>query len=190
MDFDWARARKRLSDLEADISACLHDFENRVYPPADDKQAFSRGSSLATGVDLVYGILSNCYLVTLKTGLVFFEIHKRMNTYGLVRSTIHIAQDILDESTKLLTRMERRRRVKSFMVAAGDSAMVSSARSEDHIADMVSNIRDMEEEQHKLHNKMLEKWRRWLVFKGRMSVKEAELIILDHKYPDVIVDAA
>ena len=180
MDFDWPRARKRLSNLIAEQTACFFDLE-RLLRPEIAKKAFSRDSSLANAIDVIPRILSNSVFL-LDSALHHIEDYKKMNVYASVRSTIHIAEDILDESTKILTHLERRRRVKFFMVAAGD--VVSSARSEDPIADMVYHVGYRMEDQHKNLSRMFEQRMRWLVINGPMTTEEAEVNIRKYKYPN------
>ncbi|KIV85366.1 hypothetical protein PV11_01067 [Exophiala sideris] len=173
MDFNWARARKRLSSLKADTTACFYDFR-RLIPPERAKEAFSRGGGLASNVFVMNGPLSNSFLYILDTCLKHFEDYRKMNLYELVRSTIRLAEDLLAESIKLLTTLERRRRVEFFMIAAADRDAISSSRSEDHVADMVYNVVDLKEEQSKVRRRMFDQGVRWLAVSGRMSAKDAE----------------
>ncbi|KAK4936058.1 hypothetical protein LTR10_023008 [Elasticomyces elasticus] len=134
------RMVKRMFHLNYDLVDCREDFL-RVLDIEREREISGRDSQLSRGIHRLNEALQQAQYVLIQVD------HRWNNWYNFhinaakdVRSIIHLTEAILDESTRLLELLEKRK-VKRFMVAAGGA--LRSNQSENQILRSVDNIWDM-----------------------------------------------
>jgi len=130
-----------MEDLANDLFDCGEDFR-RVSDIEHEHEAFGR--------DGIFDIRRLQAVLQIVSNTVNRFRHRcndgsslNMSLAKVVRSMVHLTEDILDESTRLLKHLEKRK-VKRFMVAAGEA--LKSSQSEHHNLRSVDKIRDMANE--------------------------------------------
>ncbi|KIV85367.1 hypothetical protein PV11_01068 [Exophiala sideris] len=134
------RMVKRMAHLSHDLVDCREDFL-RVLDIEREREISGRDSQLSRGFRRLKEALQQAQYVVIQVEYRWSNWYNfHINASKDVRSIIHSTEAILDESTRLLELLEKRK-VKRFMVAAGEA--LRSNQSENQILRSVDNIWDM-----------------------------------------------
>ncbi|KIV85358.1 hypothetical protein PV11_01059 [Exophiala sideris] len=157
MILDTPQRRKRISNMREDLLDCGNDLST-VLMIESECEASGRGSSLAGAVRNVRdAVLSVGYrLIGLPNVLGHFD---EMKLDRLVRSLVHLAENILDQSIQFLKCLERRR-FRPFLVAAGHA--VRRKQSDHQFIELVDNIRDKEHEFNQGFRSLVDQHDKWI----------------------------